>query len=221
MGGIQPSILNDNRKPQLRPMILFRPLLTFATHLHLLNSAESYLTALVKPFQSAQLPCSLEISRFSNFENLSTCTSRHELVEKLITSPQSCLTLLLPGDASLSLQIHTPYQHSQTTYQWSAPFTLKTSAPSSPDAEISFDALCDAEGPISLVVNENLAETVKRILGPSWRKYGLHEFENGGQRLRVELQRSKGVISVVHGATEIQCVNRSLQDVLSSISKTK
>jgi hypothetical protein len=201
-------------------MILFRPLLAFANHCNLLNLAETYFNTLVEPLKSAHLPCSLEISRFTNVETLSTCMSRPELVEKLLTTTQSTFTLLLPGDSSLSLQIQTPYQHSQTAYQWIAPFILKTSSHSSPDGEISFDALCDAEIPITLAVEESLSEVVKQFLGPTWRKIELHEFEKQERRIRVELQQSdwSGKVIVVNGPEEIDCTNRSLEEVLRSIS---
>ena len=203
-------------------MVLLRPLLAFAIHSNLLDLAEKYFTSLFEPFRSANLPCSLEISRFSNLTTLSNESSPPKLVEILLTTPHSILTLFLPGDSSLSLQIQTPYQHSQTTYQWIAPFTLKTSSPSSPDGEISFDALSDAESPIMLAVEESLGLITSQFLGPSWRKIELHQFERQGQRIRVELRHidQNGKIIVVNGSEETECLNRSLQDILANISST-
>ena len=210
------KIVIDNRKPQVRPMILLRPLLAFATHSNLLNLAESYFTSLLNPFKSAQLPCSLEISRFTNLENLSKSTSPAELVEKLLSTPQSTLTLYLPHDSQLSLHIQTPYQHSQTTYQWIPPFTLKTSSPSSPDGEISFDALSDAESPIVLAVQESLSSTTHTLLGPTWHKLDHHEFVRDTQHLRVDLLPDTAII-VTHNGQEKACINTSLEDVLASV----
>ena len=203
-------------------MVLLRPLLAFSIHNNLLDLAEKYFTSLLEPFRSANLPCSLEISRFSNLGSLSNGSSPPELLETLLTTPQSTLTLFLPGDSSVSLQIQTPYQHSQTTYQWIAPFTLKTLSPSSPDGEISFDALSDAESPIMLAVEESLALATSKFLGPSWRKIELHEFERQGQRIRVELRNidQDGRIIVKNGSEETECINRSLQDILANISNT-
>ena len=210
------------RKPQVRPMVLLRPLLAFAIHNNLLDLAEKYFTSLLESFNSAKLPCSLEISRFSNLETLSNTSSPLELIEILLTTPHSTFTLFLPGDSSLSLQIQTPYQHSQTTYQWVAPFTLKTSSPSSPDGEISFDALSDAESPIMLAVEESLSLVTSQFLGPSWRKLDLHHFERQGRRILVELRYidQDGKIIVINGSEETECVNRSLQDLLANISNT-
>jgi hypothetical protein len=203
-------------------MILLRPLLAFAIHSNLLNLAETYFTSLLEPFKSADLPCSLEISRYSNFSSLSNCKSPPELVETLLTTTQSTLTLFLPGDSSLSLQIQTPFQHSQTTY-WTAPFILKTSSFSSPDGEISFEALSDAESPIMLAVEESLAESTTEILGPSWRKVEMREFEKQERRIRVELRSwdHAGRIIVVDGSEEINCVNKSLREVLAMITTDK
>lgn len=203
-------------------MVLLRPLLAFSIHNNLLDLAEKYFTSLVEVFKSANLPCSLSISRFSNLETLSNGSSPSELAEILLTTPHSTLTLFLPGDWSLSLQIQTPYQHPQTTYQWIAPFTLKTSSPSSPDGEISFDALSDAESPIMLAVEESLALVTSQFLGPSWRKIELHEFQRQGQRIRVELRNidQDGKIIVIDGSQESECINRSLQDILANISNT-
>jgi hypothetical protein len=200
-------------------MILLRPLLAFAIHSNLLNLAETYFKSLLEPFESAHLPCSLEISRFSNFESLTKCTSPADLLDTLLTTTQSNLTLYLPSDSSLSLQIQTPYQHSQTTYQWIAPFTLKTSSVSSPDGEITFDALSDAESPIMLAVEESLASTAQNILGHQWRKIEMREFERRGRHVRVELRsfNHAGKIVVVHGTKEMECTDRSLQDVLAYI----
>lgn len=201
-------------------MVLLRPLLAFTNHNNLLNLADSYFNSILEPFKSANLPCSLEISRFSNLETLSNGPSPSELVETLLTTPQSTLTLFLPGDSLLSLQIQTPYQHSQTPYQWIAPFTLKTSSPSSADGEISFDTLSDAESPIMLAVEESLSIATSQFLGPSWRKIELREFENQIKRIRVELRRfnSNGnIIIVSNGSEEIECTKRSLQDILASI----
>jgi hypothetical protein len=203
-------------------MVLLRPLLAYAIHNNLLDLAEKYFTSLLETFKSANLLCSLEISRFSNLETLSNGSSAPELLEILLTTPHSTLTLFLPDDSSLSLQIQTPYQHSQTTYQWIAPFTLKTSSPSSPDGEISFDALSDAESPIMLAVEESLALVTSQFLGPSWRKIELHQFERQGQRIQVELRHidQNGKIVVINGSEETECLNRSLQDVLANISRT-
>lgn len=202
-------------------MVLLRPLLAFSTHKHLLSLAEIYFTSLLEPFQSANLPCSIEISRFSNFESLSKSTSPSEIIETLLTTTQSTLTLFLPSDCSLSLQIQTPYQNSsQTTYQWIPPFTLKTSSLSSPNGEISFDVLSDAESPIMLAVEESLSSITSSLLGREWRKIEMREFEKEGKRIRVELRGSDhaGKIVVVNNSEELACVNRSLQDILSSIS---
>jgi len=201
-------------------MVLLRPILAFTTHKHLLGLAETYFNSLLEPFQSANLPCSLEISRFSSFESLAKGTSPPEIIETLITTTQSTLTLLLPSDSSLSLEIQTPYQLSHVNYQWISPFTLKTSSLSAPNGEISFDALSDAESPIMLAVEESLACITSSLLGPTWRKIEMREFEKGGKRIRVELRGSDhaGKIIVIHDSEEIPCVNRSLADILSSIS---
>jgi hypothetical protein len=204
------------RKPQVRPMVLLRPLLAFATHSNLLNLAENYFTSLLNPFQSAQLPCSLEVSRFSNLENLSKATSPPDLVDQLLSTPQSTLTLYLPHDSQLSLQIQTPYQHSQTTYQWMPPFTLKTSSPSSPDGEISFDALTDAESPIILAVQESLSSATHTLLGSTWRKLDHHDFVRNAETLRIDLLPDTAIIATYNGQ-ERACINTSLQDVLASI----
>jgi len=131
------------------------------------------------------------------------------------------LTLFLPSDSSLSLQIQTPYQNSsQQTYQWLPPFTLKTSSLSSSNGEISFDALSDAESPIMLAVEESLSAVTAALLGPGWRKIEMREFEKDGKRIRVELRGSDhvGKIIVLNGSEEISCVNSSLKDILGSIS---
>jgi hypothetical protein len=214
----------NSRKLQVRPITLLRPLLAFTTHKHLLNLAEIYFTSLLEPFQQARLPCSLEISRFTNFESLATTTTSPTpatTIETLLTTTQSTLTLFLPSDSSLSLQIQTPYQNSsQLTYQWLPPFTLKTSSLSASNGEISFDALSDAESPIMLAVEESLSAVTAALLGPGWRKIEMREFEKDGKRVRVELRGSDhvGKIIVIHDSEEISCVNRSLQDILSSIS---
>jgi hypothetical protein len=202
-------------------MVLLRPLLAFSTHKHLLGLAEIYFTSLLEPFKSANLPCSLASSRFSNFESLATCTSPPEIIETLLTTAQSTLTLFLPSDSSLSLQIQTPYQNSsQLPYQWISPFTFKTTSLTSPNGEISFDALSDAESPIMLAVEESLSSITSSLLGPTWRKIEMREFEKDGKRIRVELRGSDhaGKIMVLNNSEEIPCVNRSLQDILSSIS---
>ena len=201
-------------------MILFRPLLAFSIHNNILELTKKYFTTLLEPYKSAKLPCSLEIFRFSNFEPLSNRTSPQELVETLISTSQSTATLRLPSDFSVSLQIQTPYQHSQTTYPLIAPFILKTSSPSSPDREISFDAFSDSLSPIILAAEESLAATTSRLLGPSWRKIQLRDFEKQKQRIRVELRLSDqgGKIIVINGSEETECVNRSLQDVLVNIN---
>src|SRR5579862_164233 len=115
----------DLRKPQLRPIPLLRPILAFCTHNHLLGLAETYFASLLEPFKVARLPCSLEIWRYSNLEAISRCNTPAELLAVLLTTPESTLTLSLPADSSLSLQIRTPYQSSQTTYQWVHPFYLR------------------------------------------------------------------------------------------------
>jgi hypothetical protein len=198
-------------------MILFRPLLAFATHIHVLNLTESYVNSLLEPFKAAQLPCSLEISRLSNYESLSTCSTPQELIEKLLTTTESTVTVFLPSDCSVSLQIQTPYQHSQQTFSWFSPFTLTTSSPTAPDGVISFDALCDAEGSIMSAVYESLAFAVQQILGSSWQKLDSCEFETKGKRIRVELQKESGKLAVLDGSEEIECVNTSLEQVLRSI----
>ena len=219
---LPPSTYTYSRKLQVRPIILLRPLLAFSTHKHLLNLAEIYFTSLLEPFQQARLPCSLEISRFTNFESLATTSpTPATVIETLLTTTQSTLTLFLPSDSSLSLQIQTPYQNSsQQTYQWLPPFTLKTSSLSSSNGEISFDALSDAESPIMLAVEESLSAVTAALLGPGWRKIEMREFEKDGKRIRVELRGSDhvGKIIVLNGSEEISCVNSSLQDILSSIS---
>jgi hypothetical protein len=203
-------------------MVLLRPLLAFTNHNNLLNLAQTYFTSILEPFKSAKLPCAIEISRFSNLDGLLNGSSPPELMETLLNTPQSTLILYLPGDSSLSLQIQTPYQHPQT-YPCIAPFTLKTSFPSSPDGEISFDALSDAESPIMSAVEESLSVATSQFLGRSWRKVELREFENQRRRIRVELRRFNGsgkIIAVHNGSEETECINRSLQDVLTSISST-
>jgi hypothetical protein len=212
--------ITDCRKPQVRPIPLLRPILAFCTHTHLLSLAETYFNSLIEPFKSAQLPCSLEISRYSNFEPISRCTTPPELLDILLTTTQSKLTLSLPADSSLSLQIQTPYQLSQATYQWTHPFILKTSSLHASDGEISFDALSDAESPIMLAVEDSLSAATLDILGKSWRRIEMREFDNGGKRIRVELRgrNHMGKIVVVNGSDEIECVNRSLKDVLSGIA---
>jgi hypothetical protein len=204
-------------------MILLRPILAFSTHKHLLGLAEIYFNSLLEPFKSANLPCSLEINRFSNLESLSNTSSPSELLETLLTTTQSTLTLYLPADSSLSLQIQTPYQHSQTTYQWIPPFTLRTSSLSSADGEISFDALSDAESQIMLAVEESLAVATLALLGPEWRKIELREFQKHGTRIRVELRGSDhaGRIIVVNGSEETECTTTwSLQEILAGIADT-
>jgi hypothetical protein len=85
---------------------------------------------------------------------------------------------------------------------------------------MSFDALSDAESPIMSAVEESLAETTTQILGPSWRKVNLREFENAGRRIRVEIRGGdqQGRIVVVSGIQEIECHSRSLRDVLMGIT---
>lgn len=201
-------------------MILLRPLLAFATHSNLLHLAETYFKDLIGPFQSALLPCSLEISRYSNLDNLSKSATPPELMETLLTTTESKLDLYLPSDSSLSLHIQTPYQHSQNASQWLAPFTLKTSSLFEPDGEIFFDALSDAESPIMLAVEESLATTASQCLGPAWRKIEMREFECKGRRVRVELRNydGGGKIVVVDGSEDIICDNMSLLNVLTNIS---
>lgn len=199
-------------------MFLLRPLLAFTNHNHLLSLAEAYFISILESFKSAKLPCALEISRFSNLNTLSNDSSPPELIDTLLTTPESTLSLLLPVDFYLSLRIQTPYQH---TPAWIPPFTLKTSTPSSPDGEISFDSLNDAEGPIMLAVEESLSSATSQFLGQSWRKIELREFENQRQRIRVEIRRVNGngkIISARKGSEDIECINRSLQDILANIS---
>ena len=169
-------------------------------------------------FRSARIRLvDLEISRFSNLENLSKATSPPDLVDQLLSTPQSTLTLYLPHDSQLSLQIQTPYQHSQiVTYHWIPPFTLKTSSPSSPDGEISFDALTDAESPIILAVQESLSSATHAILGPTWHKLDHHDFVRNTETLRIDLFPDTAIL-VTHNGQEKACINMSLQDVLASI----
>jgi hypothetical protein len=213
-------IVVNERKPQVRPLVFIRPLVAFATHNNLLEVAENNFASLLKPFILAKVPCSIKISRFSNLESLLTCSSPVQLVETLLSTPHSTINLLLPGDSSLYLQIQTPYQHSHVINHWIAPYALKTSSPTSPDGEISFDTLSDAESPIKLAVEESLAIVASEFLGPAWRKVEIREFENRGKRIRVELRHSnnEGKVIVVNGSEEIECINRSLQDVLATIS---
>ena len=201
-------------------MAFIRPLVAFAIHNTLLEVAEKNFASLLKPFILAKLLCSIKISRFPNLENLQTCSTPVQLVEMLLSTSHSTINILLPGDSSLWLQIQTPYQHSQAINHWIAPFTLKTSSPTSPDAEISFDTLSDAEIPIKLAIEESLAIAASEFLGPTWRKVELREFENHGKRIRVELRHSnnEGKIIVVNDSEEIECINRGLQDVLAIIS---
>jgi hypothetical protein len=201
-------------------MVLLRPLIAYATHNILLGLAETYFSSLLEPFKAAGLPCSLEISRFSNLASLTNNTTPPDLLETLLTTTQSTLTLLLPADYTLSLQIQTPYQHNQSLYQWIAPFILKTSSLGTADGEIAFDALSDAESPIMSAVEESLAAITSEILGPRWRKVELREFENAGRRIRVELRGGdqEGRIVVLSGGEEADCRNRGLRDVLSEIT---
>jgi hypothetical protein len=204
-------------------MLLLRPLVAFNIHKHLLGLAEIYFKSLLEPFKAANLACSLEINRCSNLENITNSTSAPDLLENLLTTAQSTLTLYLPADSSLSLQIQTPFQHSQTTYQWIPPFTLKTSSLSSADGEISFDALSDAESPIMLAVEESLALATLDFLGPEWRKIELREFERNGHRIRVELRGSDhaGRIMVINGTEEMECTTtQPLQQILAGIADT-
>lgn len=71
-----------------------------------------------------------------------------------------------------------------------------------------------------LAVEESLSAVTAAVLGPGWRKIEMREFEKDGKRVRVELRGSDhvGKIIVLHDAEEISCVNRGLQDILSSIS---
>jgi len=203
-------------------MILMRPILAFFTHNHLLGLAETYFTSLLEPFKSAGLPCSLEISRYSNLDSLSQSLTPPELMEILLTTAKSTLSLYLPSDYSLSIQIQTPFQLSHTTYPWLSPFTLRTSSLSNFDGEISFDALSDAESPITLLVEESLSCITKEILGDKWRKVQLREFECADKRLTVELRGKDnlGKITVLYGSRELDCIERSLQDVLTEILDT-
>src|SRR5262245_25776742 len=216
----QPPKLANMRKPQVRPMVLMRPILAFYTHNHLLGLAEKYFASLLEPFESAQLPCMLDICRYSNLDSLSQGATPPEVVEKLLTTTKSTLTLYLPSDYSLSLEIQAPFQFSHTTYQWIPPFTLKTSSISSSDGEISFDALSDAESPITLIVEESLSSVTGEILGGQWRKIEMREFDRSGRRIRVELrgQDHMGKIIVVDGSEQIDCVDRSLRDILLGIT---
>ena len=194
-----------------------RPIVAFFAHNHLLTVAETYFTSLLDPFKSAHLPCSLEISRYSNLEALSKCTIPENVLEKLLTTMKSTLTLYLPSDYSLILELQTPYQMS---HPWIPSFTLKTCSTVSADGEMSFDALSDAESPITLFVEESLSSSALEILGQRWRKVEMREFEDGKRRVRVELRGkdNMGRITVVkHAGQELDCVNRSLKDVLISI----
>jgi hypothetical protein len=200
-------------------MILIRPILAFFTHNHLLSLAETYFTSLLEPFKSAALPCSLEISRYSNLDSLASSSSPAELIEKILTTTTSTLSLYLPEDYSLSIQIQTPFQLSHV-YVWVHPFVLRTSSPAQADGEILLDALSDAESPITLLVEESLSCVTQEILGGKWRKVQLREFECKGKRLRVELRgkHNLGKITVLYGDQELDCVERSLRDVLIEIS---
>ena len=131
------------------------------------------------------------------------------------------MTLSLPADSSLSLQIQTPYQLSQATYQWIHPFLLKTSSLTAPDGEISFDALSDAESPIMLAVEESLSAATLEILGHGWRRIEMREFDHAGRRIRVELRgrNHMGKIVVVNGSDEIECINRGLKEVLLGVTE--
>jgi hypothetical protein len=204
--------------------VLLRPILAFVIHNNLLSLAESYLSTLTTPLKSASLPCSLEISRFTNLKDLSEKSSPPELVEILLTAMKSKLTLYLPGDTSLSLRIQTPYQHPAVPYMWIAPFNLKACSPSSPDREISFDALSDAESLIVTAIDESLSLATSRILGPQWRKIELRRFENRERCLHVAIRRDShdqaGTIVVNMGDGESPCINRSLSDELAKFSNT-
>ena len=219
------TLIHKNRKSQLRPLVLLRPILAFVIHNSLLSLAESYFNAVLAPLKSANLHCSLEISRFTNLKGLSEKSLPPDLVETLLTTMKSKFVLYLPGDTSLTLRIQTPYQHPPQTYAWVAPFDLKTCSPSAPDRDISFDALSDAESLIVMAVDESLSLATSHILGSKWRKMEMRRFENGQRRLHVGIERNSqdlgGTIVVKMGDGEgIPCINRSLSDVLENFSDT-
>jgi hypothetical protein len=102
---------------------------------------------------------------------------------------------------------------------------LKTSSPTAPDREISFDALSDAESLIISAIDESLASATSQLLGPTWRKVELRRFERGEKRLQVGIQRTSadrgGIIVVKLGDGQaIQCTNRSLSNILANLSNT-
>jgi len=206
-------------------MVLLRPILAFIIHTNLLSVAESYFNALLTPLKSANLHCSLEISRFTNLQGLSEISSAPVLVETILTTMKSNLVLNLPGDTSLTLRIQTPYQHAPLPYAWVSPFDLKTCSPSAPDRDISFDALSDAESLIVMAVDESVSLATGHMLGSKWRKVEMRHFENGQRRLNVGIERNSqdlgGTIVVKMGDSEgIPCTNRSLSDVLANFSDT-
>lgn len=206
-------------------MVLLRPILAFVIHNSILNLTESYFDALVSPLKSANLPCSLEVSRFTNLKGLSAKSSPPELAESLLTTMKSKLVLYLPSDTSLTLSIQTPYQHPPHPSIWAPLFDLKTSSPSGADRQISFDALSDAESLIVMTVDESLSLITSHILGPQWRKMELRRFENGKRQLHVGIHRNShdqgGTIIVKSGdGADVPCIDKSLSDVLANFSPT-
>jgi len=73
-----------------------------------------------------------------------------------------------------------------------------------------------------LAVEESLSTTSLDILGPKWRKIEMGEFESSGRRIRVELrgQNHMGKIVVLDGSEEIECIHRSLREILSGITES-
>jgi hypothetical protein len=77
-----------------------------------------------------------------------------------------------------------------------------------------------------MAVEESLSIATSRFLSQLSPEDGLREFENKGRRIRVELRRVNGnndrnVLVIINGSEEIECINRSVQDVLANISSNE